>query len=143
MKKNPNVNPQRSYLSGGYGEGLIYLLECNALYKIGFTTDLLHRVSWIRWEIAKLKDSPFGDPASLQVLHTIPTNNMRVAERAIQTKYADKKIYTDRVCEWFALAAADVEWFCGLSSIEVHTFPLKEVWAPGGKRRTLARQGRG
>lgn len=136
--KDPNANPIRSQLSGGYIPGIVYLLECDGFYKIGFTNTLKARLSWIRWDISQIRDLPIMDAANLRVVHTVPTNNMRLAEKAAHGMFNAKKIHGDRTCEWFALDADEVAWFCGLTEINVLDLPLQEKWAPGGHRKTLA-----
>lgn len=77
--------------------GYIYILKAdNGLYKIGLTNSPAPRISSL------IKQSP----VKAELLHLIPTEDMKPAEDRLHAKYAHLR----RIGEWFALTDTDVRW---------------------------------
>jgi hypothetical protein len=112
--------------------GSIYLIKCGHLYKIGCSDNPRRRLYQIRWEHVYFlaEQGLVGQP--IDIIHTIPTNNMRIAERVLHLKYASHRV---GMMEWFALADDQVAWLKGLDEVNVEDMPIEVTRGPSGRMR--------
>ncbi len=80
--------------------GHVYLMKCGPHCEIGASKDPDLR-------LAQLSTKP---PFDIELLHTIPTDDMYTLESKLHDRFADKR----KNGEWFELAPEDVEYIKGL-----------------------------
>jgi hypothetical protein len=80
--------------------GNVYLLRAGPYYKIGVSTQVDERIK-------QLSTLP---PFDIELLHTLPTDDMYKLEKQLHERYADKR----KNGEWFELDQDDVEYIKGL-----------------------------
>lgn len=86
--------------------GYIYLLRgVHGHFKIGYSKEPHQRIE--RFEVML--------PFPIQVMHLIPTNHMRRAEKCLHERFAEKR----RSGEWFELSDEDVYTIKSLQSVMV------------------------
>lgn len=83
--------------------GFIYILYGGGYYKIGLTNDIDRRLAQI---------SP-ALPFTVELVHTIKTDDMVRIEHFLHEKFADKRANG----EWFSLSDDDIEWLKQLEYI--------------------------
>lgn len=87
------------------GVGYIYLIKSSHnLYKIGLTAEP-------KWRIARLDVTL---PFEIDVLHLIPTDDMRRTEKRLHETYKSKR----QKGEWFALSDDDVMAICSIKEMK-------------------------
>jgi Meiotically up-regulated gene 113 len=86
-------------------EGLIYLMKGSALYKIGKTINLDNRKRTIERDVQE----------SLEVVHTISSNDITRAELSLHEKYRLVRKWG----EWFDLTPAFVAEICAIDRLEM------------------------
>src|SRR5688572_18714460 len=74
--------------------GYVYIIRLGRHCKIGITKNMRRRMISIQG----------SNPEHLEIVHTIPTNNMRRAERQIHEQFASRRIRG----EWFDLSDDDI-----------------------------------
>lgn len=110
--------------------GFIYLIQCGHLYKIGCSDNPRRRLSQVRWEHSYFLASQGLAGHSVDIVHTIPTNNMRVAERVLHLRHANQRL---DMMEWFELADQQVAWVKSLTEVNVEPMPMGIIRGPGGR----------
>lgn len=80
-----------SYITQG---NAVYLMECNGLYKIGFSNDVK----------ARLQDVQISNPYTVTLEHVIYANNHAELEYELHQIFKHKNIRG----EWFSLTSSDV-----------------------------------
>jgi len=78
----------------------VYILQCGPYYKIGASAKVGQRIS-------QLSALP---PFDIELIHTIPTDDMYGLESELHTQFSDKR----KRGEWFELDDSDVEYIKGL-----------------------------
>ena len=81
-------------------EGVIYVLRGSSLFKIGKTTELSRRIKRIEKDVSE----------SLEIVHTISSNDITRAEITLHKRFGDVRIWG----EWFALSSSDVDELCAI-----------------------------
>lgn len=128
----------RSVLNRAHLPGFVYLAFAGGLHKIGQSGDPHQRIKAVRSEIAYICDIPEIKGASPKIVHVIPTNNRRIAERVLHLKFADKRRIKEHTCEWFQLDANDISWIQSLTEVNIVDLPLREKKSPGGRCRIVS-----
>lgn len=82
--------------------GIVYVLKCGVLYKIGMTRNLTRRLRGLRTALA----SP------VELLYTLEVLNARLVERYLHKLFAAQR----KQGEWFELRADDVEFLRAIST---------------------------
>lgn len=89
----------------------VYLFRWNDAYKIGRSRNVNQRVKQL------------GLPSPPEIVHTIETSNAPWAEAYLHARFAEQRIGG----EWFRLAPSDVEYICGLKTLEPLQSDLEEM----------------
>jgi hypothetical protein len=92
------------FVHAGYEvDGYVYLLRSGTHYKIGKSKDVNRRLTQI---------SP-KTPLPVELVHTIPTDNMAWAEHTLHEQYASFRTNG----EWFALPEHAVRWIVSTTKL--------------------------
>jgi len=108
VSRGPRVKAGSSYAGAG---ALVYVLECNGLYKIGFSCQPRQRVAAIQT----------SNPFPVVLVGTVEGG--RAVEYSWHTHFHSKRV----TGEWFALTEADVALI--LASDEHFESPHEENWS--------------
>jgi hypothetical protein len=100
--------------------GHIYLLRGGDYFKIGFSEKVSRRIRQI---------SPVL-PFKVELIHTMETDDMILAERFLHEKYADKRTNG----EWFLLEQPDVDWLTSIEHFEVCYMVVLTRGLPCGRK---------
>jgi hypothetical protein len=97
--------------SGAFGPGFVYLMQTGELYKIGYSVDPEARLDHVRVYDPMVQE--YG--GVVELLYTIPVQNMRQSEAALHVCFEDRRVY--RLggmlrTEWFRLSSVDVAQIC-------------------------------
>lgn len=84
-------------------KGYIYLMRFRHYYKIGLTGNIKRRYSAIATSL----------PEPLELVHTIPTNDMARAEALLHSRFACRR----HSGEWFKLTPSEVQMFVAFKSM--------------------------
>jgi len=95
-ERKPYPRPEQPKPKAGY----VYLLKAGPYCKIGVSADVSKRIE----QLATLP------PFDIDLLHTIPTDDMYALESTLHERFADKR----KNGEWFELDQDDVEYIKGL-----------------------------
>jgi hypothetical protein len=83
--------------------GLVYLIKCEKMYKIGKTTNLPKRFTSLQT----------ASPYPLKLIHTIQCAELRNSERRFHQMFAAKRVRG----EWFELSEEDVNYILNIKEL--------------------------